>query len=389
MEDLVTVPGAGATEVALEAAERVVREDLRDVCGRACEELETLAGERVLIAGGAGFLGYYLVRSLATWNASGRASAPVDVIVLDNFARGVPPWLARLNEDGAVTLLEHDVTEPLPGELGPLAYVLHAASIASPIYYRKHPIETMDANVGGLRNLLEAARRQQESGEPLRGILFFSTSEVYGDPDSEHIPTPETYRGNVSCTGPRACYDESKRYGETLCVNFASVHDIPVKMVRPFNNYGPGLRISDRRVVADFARDVLDGEDIVLLSDGSPTRTFCYVADAVVGYLRALVRGEPGEPYNIGADSPEISMADLAELTADLGRELFGYDGRVVRGESDDPEYLVDNPNRRCPDIGKARRALGYEPRVSLEEGLRKSLLWYRGRREGFEQEER
>src|SRR5262249_20204512 len=159
---------------------------------------------------------------------------------------------------------------------------------------------------------------------PVRGFLFYSSSEIYGDPDPAHIPTPEDYRGYVSCTGPRACYDEAKRYGETLCVNFARVHHVPVKVARPFNNYATGLKITDRRVIPDFVRDVLSGRDIVMLSDGSPMRTFCYVADAVIGYYKVLVNGRPGESYNIGVETPEISMAELAERIVALGRDLFG-----------------------------------------------------------------
>jgi UDP-glucuronate decarboxylase len=209
---------------------------------------------------------------------------------------------------------------PVPPEAGPFDYVIHAASIASPTFYRQYPIETMDANVNGLRHLLDQARRQAASVSPVAGFLFFSSSEIYGDPTPENIPTPETYWGNVSCTGPRACYDESKRYGETLCVNFAAVHHLPLKVARPFNNYGPGLKISDRRVIPDFAQDILQGRDIVMLSDGSPRRTFCYVADAVIGYFKILIRGRSGEAYNIGAEAPEISMAELAERMVELGQ---------------------------------------------------------------------
>ena len=145
------------------------------------------------------------------------------------------------------------------------------------------------------------------------GLLYFSSSEIYGDPTPDNIPTPETYRGNVSCTGPRACYDEAKRFCETLCVNFTAQYGLPVKIARPFNNYGPGLKITDRRVLPDFARDIFAGRDIVLLSDGSPTRTFCYVADAIVGYYKVLVKGHRGESYNIGVESPEISITEVAE----------------------------------------------------------------------------
>jgi UDP-glucuronate decarboxylase len=229
---------------------------------------------------------------------------------------------------------------------------------------------------------LEYCLRQQKAPHPIAGFLFYSTSEIYGDPTPENIPTPETYRGNVSCTGPRACYDESKRYGETLCVNFAQQYGLPIKTARPFNNYGPGLKISDRRVLPDFARDVLSNRDIIMFSDGSPSRTFCYIADAIVGYYKILVKGRVGEAYNIGAEAPEISIGNLAERVAQVARELFGYTGKVVHQQSAERDYLVDNPNRRCPVIDKARVHLGYEPSISIDEGLRRSLLWYQENRE-------
>jgi nucleoside-diphosphate-sugar epimerase len=237
----------------------------------------------------------------------------------------------------------------------------------------------MDANVNGLRSLLDYCLLQQQKQKPVEGFLFFSSSEIYGDPTPENIPTPEDYKGYVSCTGPRACYDESKRYGETLCVNFAGRHGLPIKVARPFNNYGPGLKISDRRVIPDFVRDVLAGNDIVMLSDGSPRRTFCYVADAVAGYFKILILGKPGEAYNIGLEKPEISMKELAETIVVLSRELSGYQGKVVVQTSKDKDYLVDNPNRRCPRIEKAKQQLGYSPSISLQDGLKRSLIWYQG----------
>jgi len=354
----------------------VIREDLDYICRGLQEEMPRLSGKRIAITGGAGFLGYYLVQALLHWNraASGK---PIDVHILDNFSRGMPEWLVGLENESNLHLRRHDVTEPLPDDFGPFEFIIHAASIASPIYYRQHPIETMDANVNGLRSLLDWAVAQKESRSPVEGFLFYSTSEIYGDPTPESIPTPETYRGNVSCTGPRACYDESKRYGETLCVSFAQVHDVPVRIARPFNNYGPGLKITDGRALPDFARNVLSGSDIVLYSDGAPTRTFCYVADAVIGYIKILVRGKNGESYNIGMDDDEISMLELARLVARTASELFGYQGTVHFAKSDDAQYLVDNPNRRCPVIDKARKELGYSPGIGLNEGIRRSLIWY------------
>jgi nucleoside-diphosphate-sugar epimerase len=375
---------AGASAPVARGAD-VVATDLAYICSALAGEFERLEGKRLLITGGAGFLGHYLVQAALAWNRRAPCARPIAVTVFDSYVRGVPAWLGGLQHDEALTLVRHDMTQPLPVDPGDFAYIIHAASIASPTYYRQHPIETMDANVNGLRALLEYARQQQARNRPVEGFLFFSSSEIYGDPTPENIPTPETYRGNVSCTGPRACYDEAKRYGETLCVNFAQQLDIPVKVARPFNNYGPGLKITDRRVLPDFARDVLAGRDIVLLSDGSPRRTFCYVADAVIGYYKVLVRGRKGEAYNIGVEAPEISVAELAALVVELARDLFGYAGRVVRRAPEDRSYLLDNPTRRCPVIVKARTELGYDPTVSLEDGLRRALLWYHDNREAAE----
>lgn len=358
------------------SAESVVDADVKSVRSSAGSELKELAGSKILFTGGAGFLGYMFVHVLAR-AGDGDDLEPIELTIYDNFSRGRKPWLDRLASRPNISLVEHDIVQPLPDDMPRFDYIVHAASIASPIFYRKFPIQTIDANVGGLRNLLDYAKLRGERGDSVRGMLFFSTSEIYGDPSPDAIPTPETYRGLVSCTGPRACYDESKRLGETLCVNFAQQHGVRVAMARPFNNYGPGLPIDDRRVLPDLARNLLSGEDLVLLSDGRATRTFCYVADAVVGYLKILVRGRPGEPYNIGTESPEISVKDLTSLVASIGQDLFGYGGRVVHRVSEDAAYMTDNPNRRCPDISKARRELGYEPRVSLEDGLRRSLIWY------------
>lgn len=365
----------------MKTAADVIAADLDYIVDGLSEEFPALSGKRLLIIGGAGFLGYYLVQAVLHWNKVSGA-APVDLIVYDNYARGVPEWLSALEDNPHLTLKKHDVIDPLPVDLGHVDYLIHAASIASPTFYRLHPLATMDANVDGLRRLLDYARDEANAGRPLEGFLFYSTSEIYGDPDPASIPTPETYRGNVSCTGPRACYDESKRYGETLSVTFAHAHNVPVKIARPFNNYGPGLKITDRRVLPDFARDVLNGRDIVMLSDGAPTRTFCYIADAIVGYYKILIRGRAGEPYNIGIETPEISMATLADMVVSQARELFDYSGKVVFQESADTEYLTDNPNRRSPIIEKARTELGYDPKIGVDEGLKRALLWYADNRE-------
>jgi len=380
MEVLVN-SGLEKSKAAKMTPEYVISTDLDYICDKLESELPQMSGKRIAITGGAGFLGYYLVQALLRSNERSDGQ-PISVSVYDNFSRGMPQWLSDLASDPNLNIHKHDIAIPLPSDFGPFEYIIHAASIASPIYYRLNPIETMDANVNGLRYLLDWTLQQKESSNPVEGFLFFSTSEIYGDPSAENIPTPETYRGSVSCTGPRACYDESKRYGETLCVNFSQVHDLPVRIARPFNNYGPGLKITDGRALPDFASNVLSGSDIVMYSDGAPTRTFCYVADAVVGYMKILLGGENGESYNIGTDDDEISMLGLAQMVVATAGELFGYQGEVIFEKSDDSEYLTDNPNRRRPVIDKARSELGYDPGIGLQDGVRRSLIWYSGNRE-------
>jgi UDP-glucuronate decarboxylase len=327
---------------------------------------DRFAGRHILLTGAAGFLGAHFIHYFLSLNDGGRLSAPCRLTAMDNYIRGVPEWLQALSARPDFALQKADIVTTR--EFARPDYIIHAASIASPTFYRQFPIETMDANVIGLRNLLDYA-----VAHPPQGFLYFSTSEIYGDPDAAHIPTDENYRGNVSCTGPRACYDESKRFGETLCVNFARARGVPVTIARPFNNFGPGLRLSDRRVLPDFFRDALAGQDIVLLSDGSATRTFCYISDAITGYLRVMLRGRPGESYNIGTETPEISMRDLATLVV----KVAGAPVRVTYQKSPDRDYLTDNPQRRCPDIRKARQELDYAPQIGLEAGLKRAHAYY------------
>lgn len=352
----------------------IEKKDLYYIHTKAREEFEILSGNTVLLTGANGFLGYYFIKSLLEWN-NNYPKKKIVVYALDTFPSGIPNWLSQRDD---LKILKKDITKFKPSSSQVFEYIVHAASIASPVFYRQHPIETINANVQGLYNILNYMVKRQKTNKSVRGMLFFSSSEIYGDPDENNIPTPESYRGNVSCTGPRACYDESKRFGETLCVNFSKVHNLAIKIVRPFNNYGPGLKITDGRVVPDFANNILTHKDIVLLSQGSSTRTFCYIADAVVGYIKALVKGKNAESYNIGVEKEEISMYDLAKKMKSLAEKHLGYSGKLVREKSSDQNYLTDSPNRRSPDMTKAKNDLGYEAKISLNQGLVNTLLWYR-----------
>lgn len=343
----------------------VILEDARLVAENHAARLRPLAGSTVLLTGAGGFLGSYLLDVLlALGRESGR---PCRVIAVDNFQVGLPDRVAHLENEPRVEFLTHDVTQPLSLD-GGVDWIVHAASIASPTFYRRLPLETIDVNVNGTWRMLELARAG------VRGMLSISSSEVYGDPVPEAIPTPETYMGNVSSIGPRACYDESKRLGETLCTTYFRRFGTPVKIVRPFNVYGPGQRLDDMRIIPDLMSAALVRRPIVLHSDGRPTRSFCYLRDAAVAILLVLVSDADGEVFNVGNDE-EISIRELAELMARLaGPPSLPVEFRT----STDPDYLADNPQRRCPDLTKLRTRLGWRPEVGLADGLDRTLRSYR-----------
>lgn len=356
----------------------VEQEDLVYIHEKAKDELAKLAGNTLFLTGAGGFLGYYFIKSILAFNDTSDLH-PIRLTVLSTFRQGIPSWLSAFTSRKDLKVLKQNIsTYTIPKDQH-YDYIIHAASIASPTFYRMYPIETINANVQGLYRILDYLLIQKKEGHILKGMLNFSSSEIYGDPTEGNIPTKEDYRGNVSCTGPRACYDESKRFCETLCVNFTRVYNLPIKSARPFNNYGPGMKITDGRVIADFSKNIIDGKDIIMFSNGNPSRTFCYVADALVGYLKILTKGREAEAYNIGVEKPEISVKDLAVKMVDIAHDSFHYKGRVVFEKSRDSHYLSDNPQRRCPVIDKARSELDYNPEISLDEGLYKTLLWYHG----------
>lgn len=325
--------------------------------------------EKILLTGCGGFLGYYLTEFFSRYHEQFGIS---QLDCIDLFPRGKPGWLVRL-ADSCDVLHVHNCNVAQIGDssLSNNSYtrIIHAASIASPSYYRMYPLETLNGNINGLTSIVDTFGRKGS----IRSILFFSSSEVYGDPVASMIPTPESYWGNVNCAGPRSCYDEAKRLGETYCYVYANSEDIPMRVVRPFNNYGPGLHVDDKRLPADVAKSILANDDIRMFSDGIATRTFCYIADAIVGYIKVLMHCEY-DCFNIGNDSPEISIESFIRQSIMIGRDLFGYQGCLVKSTSDDLNYITDNPQRRCPDLSKARSILGYHPEISLAEGMTRYL---------------
>lgn len=335
------------------------------------QEKSKFKDSTVLVTGCGGFLGYYFMHF---FNSKGDELGVEKIIGLENFLTGTRDWLDKLVA-GNPKLSLHQfnvITDDLSAIDGASKanLIIHGASIASPMFYRIYPLETVDANITGLRRLLD-----YYSNKEIKGFLFFSSSEIYGDPFPEFIPTSEEYRGNVATMGPRACYDEAKRFGETLCYIFNEKFNMPITIARPFNNYGPGMNINDRRLPADFAKCVHEGRDLIIFSDGKPTRTFCYISDAITGYIKVLCHGKL-DVFNIGIEKPEISVREFAELFISNAKEVYDYTGEAIFKISDDNEYLTDNPNRRCPDISRARKVLDYNPEILVKDGVKRFLTF-------------
>lgn len=310
------------------------------------------------MAGGAGFIGSHLCGALV---ASGD-----DVWALDNLATGRAGNVAHLQQHPRFHFVEADVAQSFDAGLPRFDRIYHLASPASPNArsprsYLRLPLETMRANTLGTAALLDMSRATGAR------LVFTSTSEIYGDP-SVH-PQPETYRGNVSCTGPRAVYDEAKRFGETLCTSYNREFAVDARVVRLFNTYGERMDPDDGRVVVNFVTQALRGRPLTIYGDGTQTRSFCYVSDIVRGLVAAMeTDGQGGEVFNLG-NPDERTIADFARLI----QEACG-----VNLPTEWCPMPVDDPSRRCPDIGKARRVLAWVPSVSLEEGLRRVVSYFR-----------
>jgi dTDP-glucose 4,6-dehydratase len=309
---------------------------------------------RHLLAGGGGFLGSHLTELLI-----GRGD---DVVVLDNFVTGRRSNLAQLGDHPRFTLIEHDITTPLPALPGAFDTVLDFASPASPSDFARMPLEILAVGSAGTRNLLDLAL------EKTARFFLASTSEVYGDPLVH--PQPETYWGNVSSIGPRSCYDEAKRFSEATTMAYHRVHGLGIRIARIFNTYGERMRPDDGRVVNTMVVQALRNEPLTLHGDGSQTRSFCHVADEIVG-LTAVLDGHLTGPINVG-NPDEFTIRRLAELVI----ELTGSSSEIVSVPM--PAEREGDPAQRCPDITLVESTYGWRPRIDLADGLRRMIEWFR-----------
>lgn len=344
----------------------ILSEDLQYIInGLTKLEHNALRSRTVFVTGFAGSLGFMLVQFFARY---GQELGVKHVYLLDNYIFGKPGWVQAIEKHPLFTVCGGDIIRENLSFARDADLIFHMASLASPVYYRRYPIETMDADVVGLRRLLDFY-----NDKDIYNLLFYSTSEVYGDPDPTMVPTKENYWGNVNTSGPRACYDESKRYAETLCYNFHHQKKFPLTVIRPFNCFGPGLRTNDKRAPADFAMNVLQNEPIAIYSDGNATRTFCYSSDMTLAALKCALYTQY-DIFNVGNDKDEITVYELAEIFRSVGKSLFGYSYEIIFMEHKDRHYNTDNPRRRRPDLAKIKSVLGYAPSVDVRTGVERYL---------------
>lgn len=343
---------------------RIVAEDIVSIVATTHVDWNVFAGKRVLITGASGFLPAYMVETLLYLNCEHNLNVHITALVRNkvNFERRFSHHLGNPN----LTALVQDVSMPISLAL-PHHFIIHAASQASPKYYGIDPVGTLSANVLGTMQLLELARRH-----PLISFLYFSSGEVYGE--TQCVPTKESDYGYIDPTSIRSCYAESKRMGENMCVSWHAQYQVPCKISRPFHTYGPGMKLDDGRVYADFVRDIIENRPITLKSTGTASRAFCYLSDATAGFFSVLLNGENGIPYNVGNSQAEISIKDLASLLVDL----FPEKGLHVTTEvhQTGTRYLQSQISRNCPDISRIN-ALGWMPKTSLADGFKRTIESY------------
>jgi len=319
-----------------------------------------------LIVGANGFLPAYMVETLLSLNKTHLEGTAKIIGAIRNVEKAKNRFESYLNRKD-FSLTQIDLNKPIEIENN-INFIIHAASQASPKFYGIDPVGTLLPNTIGTNNLLIYAK-----SNPLEGFLYFSSGEVYGEVDPSRIPTREVDYGFIDPTNVRSCYGESKRMGETMCVSYYHQYNIPIKIIRPFHTYGPGMSLNDGRVFADFVSDIVNEKNIFMKSDGNAIRSFCYIADAIIGFFYVLLYGENGEAYNVGNPKGEISIKKLADTLVNLYPEKKLKVVEVKRNDN----YLKSSINRNCPDITKIQK-LGWKPETNIKQGFKKTINSYK-----------
>jgi UDP-glucuronate decarboxylase len=340
---------------------KIIKEDVSEI-KNGFKYFHFFKNKTILISGAAGFLPAYLVETLMSLDDSNNTKIVALVRNLEKAKKRFIHW----HLDPRLTIIEHDVVYPYKS-IEKIDFIIHAASQASPKYFGIDPVGTLTANVIGTINLLNLAKEHN-----VESFLFFSSGEVYGEVNINEIPIKEDTFGYLNPTKVRACYGESKRMGENICISYHAQFGVKIKIVRPFHTYGPGMLLDDGRVFADFVSNVINKQNIVLKSDGTAIRAFCYITDATLGFLNILVSGNDGQAYNMGNPNEEKSISELALIIANIYPDLKL---KVIKEHQEKPDikYLKSPIQRNSPNIEKIMN-LGWTPKISTSEGFKRTI---------------
>jgi UDP-glucuronate decarboxylase len=343
---------------------KIIKEDLQTIYNSDIDWTK-FYNKTILITGANGFLPAYLVESLLYLNFIDSKNNVKVVALVRNLKNANSRFSEYLNNSNLEFLVQ-DVCEPILNKMK-VDYVIHAASQASPKFYGIDPVGTLSANVIGTINLLNFSKINH-----VKSVLYFSSSEVYGELNPTQMPANEDVFGHINPTNVRSCYAESKRMGENICVSYHHQYDLPVKIVRPFHTYGPGMKLDDGRVYADFVSDILSNKDISMQSDGSAIRAFCYLSDATIGFLKVLLNGINGQAYNVGNPNEEYSILELAEIIVNIYPEKKLKVNKLIK--LDNNNYLKSLVNKNSPDINKLSKTLNWMPIVTSYSGFKRTI---------------
>jgi UDP-glucuronate decarboxylase len=344
---------------------KIIKEDIALIID-SFDDWARFKDKTILISGANGFLPAYLVETFLALGESSNTS----VIALVRNKQKAEARFPHLLNNPRLRIVVQDVSVGFDMD-DRIDFIIHAASQASPKYYGIDPVGTLNANVLGTINLIKLAQKNK-----VESFLFFSSGEVYGQVKAEEIPIKESTFGYLDCANVRACYGESKRMGENICVSYHMQYGVNAKIIRPFHTYGPGMALDDGRVFADLVANIVNRQDIILKSDGSAIRPFCYLADAILGFLTVMLKGENGQAYNVGNPGEEHSILELANILVglypDLGLKV------VMNNPITDPNYIKSPILRNSPNIDKIKQ-LGWQPKVTVQEGFKRTIESFLG----------
>ena len=335
------------------------KSDIKEILDDIGSSYRKFRNKKILLIGANGFLGKYFVKTFESLIETKKINLLLDCY--DNHISSRKSEFSLLSKNKNIKFFNADINNIKINKK--YDFIIYLAGIASPFIYKKYPLETLSVCYLGVKNLLEKCKKDKSE------FIFFSSSEIYGNPDKKNLPTKEIYYGNVNSFGPRSCYDEGKRVGETLCYIYKNYFNCKIKIIRPFNVFGPLMNKKDYRVIPNIINKIINKQKILIHGNGKQTRTFCYITDAMSGFCKIILNGKLGNIYNIGNPYNEISMIKLVKIFDKLLKKKNNF--KLINYPK---HYPADEPKRRCPDITQAKKHTNYNPKISVTEGILRTL---------------